>query len=80
MEPTLSLFLPQCTLGAPSSQTSRSHKFHIEAHKGTLGKKSLLNRDHAYTFRARSHEDMFEWWNSCKQLSRVYRASLFLGS
>lgn len=72
MEPELSLFLPECTLGPPSSENSRSHKFHIEVHKGITGKKTFLNRDQAYTFAARSHDEMFEWWNSCKQLSRVY--------
>lgn len=77
-EPELSLFLPECTLGAPSSLHARSHKFHIEGKKGSpLTRKSgsfSLSREHAYTFRARSHDELMEWWNDAKQLSKVYRA------
>ncbi len=31
-----------------------------------------MGREHAYTFRARSHDEMMEWWNDIKQLSKVY--------
>lgn len=76
--PELSLFLPECTLGAPTNPHARSHKFHIEGKKsigGEVGQKSgLFALDASYTFRARSHDEMLEWWNDCKQLSKVYRA------
>jgi len=77
--PIFSLFLPACTLGPPSSSTtSRSHKFHIETKKdgtGTLSSKTstILGRSSsAYTFRARSHEDMMEWWNDIRMLVARY--------
>lgn len=74
--PELSLFLPECTLGAPTNPQSRSHKFHIEGKKsigGDVGQKSgLFALDASFTFRARSHDEMLEWWNDCKQLSKVY--------
>ncbi|GAA5933916.1 SLM1 family PH domain-containing protein [Sporobolomyces koalae] len=74
--PELSLFLPECTLGAPTNPNARSHKFHIEGKKtigGDVGQKSgLFARDASFTFRARSHDEMLEWWNDCKQLSKVY--------
>jgi len=64
--PKLSIFLPNCTLGAPSGAHATSHKFHIEpTKKGSLG-------GQAFTIRARSHEEMYEWWNDIKQLSKVY--------
>ncbi|KAF8604568.1 hypothetical protein BDV93DRAFT_522276 [Ceratobasidium sp. AG-I] len=80
--PQFSLFLPACTLGPPSSaKTARSHKFHIESKtekdgpKGGLASRagSLLGRNqHAYTFRARSHEEMMEWWNDVRMLVARY--------
>ncbi|BGO94207.1 hypothetical protein NBRC10512_006841 [Rhodotorula toruloides] len=74
--PELSLFLPECTLGAPTNPHARSHKFHIEGKKsigGDVGHKSgLFALDASFTFRARSHDEMLEWWNDCKQLSKVY--------
>ncbi|KAJ1307930.1 hypothetical protein OPQ81_002006 [Rhizoctonia solani] len=81
--PQFSLFLPACTLGPPSSaKTARSHKFHIESKTEKDGPKptglagragSLLNRNqHAYTFRARSHEEMMEWWNDIRMLVARY--------
>jgi hypothetical protein len=68
-EPRLSLFLPECTLGAPSPMSSRSYKFHIEGGKAP-GKTSFLNSNPAFTFRSSSYEDMMEWWNDAKQLSK----------
>ncbi|EIM19868.1 hypothetical protein WALSEDRAFT_61229 [Wallemia mellicola CBS 633.66] len=66
--PTLSLFLPNCTLGPPShSNTAKSHKFHLEANKA-----NKFSRDHSYTFRARSHETMSEWWNDLRMLVSRY--------
>ncbi len=69
--PVLSLFLPECTLGAPSTMAARSHKFHVTAAKSDKPLASLRG-EHAYTFRARSHAEMMEWWNDVKQLSKVY--------
>jgi len=74
--PELSLFLPECTLGAPTNPQARSHKFHIDGKKsigGDVGQKSgLFALDTSFTFRARSHDEMLEWWNDAKQLSKVY--------
>ncbi|GAA5914336.1 hypothetical protein JCM6882_008164 [Rhodosporidiobolus microsporus] len=74
--PELSLFLPECTLGAPTNPHARSHKFHIDGKKalgGDVGQKNgLFATNTSYTFRARSHDEMLEWWNDCKQLSKVY--------
>jgi hypothetical protein len=74
--PQFSLFLPACTLGPPSSATSKSHKFHIEGKKDASGMQrsgSCLGRSaHAYTFRARSHDEMMEWWNDVRMLVARY--------
>ncbi|WFD20614.1 hypothetical protein MCAP1_002863 [Malassezia caprae] len=68
--PELSLFLPECTLGAPSTAAASTHKFHIE---GRTGQQSgVFGSNVAYTFRARSHDELMEWWNDIKQLSKVY--------
>ena len=73
-QPELSLFLPECTLGAPSTAAANTHKFHIEGRKlgGAQSGGFSLGREYAYTFRARSHEELMEWWNDIKQLSKVY--------
>ncbi|EJU04866.1 cytoplasm protein [Dacryopinax primogenitus] len=74
--PTFSLFLPACTLGPPSSaRTDRSHKFHIESRKDSVpgaGRFHIGSKEIAYTFRARSHEDMMEWWNDIRMLVARY--------
>lgn len=78
--PIWSLFLPACTLGPPSSATTaKSHKFHIEARKdgtsahGKTPGGGLFGRgDHAFTFRARSHEEMMEVWNDLRMLVARY--------
>ncbi len=74
--PTFSLFLPACTLGPPSAASSRSHKFHIEGSKhGTGATKTgsfRLNNGIAWSFRARSREDMMEWWNDIRMLCARY--------
>jgi hypothetical protein len=79
--PIFSLFLPACTLGPPSSASARSHKFHIEERKDGLGttksgsfRKSFGRGGGAYawTFRARSREDMMEWWNDVRMLCARY--------
>ncbi|WFD28413.1 hypothetical protein MNAN1_003423 [Malassezia nana] len=68
--PELSLFLPECTLGAPSTAAASTHKFHIEGRTGQQA--GVFGTNVAYTFRARSHDEMMEWWNDIKQLSKVY--------
>lgn len=75
--PQFSLFLPMCTLGPPSSSvTSRSHKFHIESKKDAVAAgrgSSIFGRNHhAWTFRARSHDEMMEWWNDLRMLVARY--------
>jgi hypothetical protein len=57
---------------------SRSHKFHIEGGKAP-GKTSLFGSNPAFTFRAGSYEEMMEWWNDAKQLSKVYLSAFLLG-
>ncbi|KAJ7154143.1 hypothetical protein C8R46DRAFT_911806 [Mycena filopes] len=84
-EPLFSLFLPMCTLGPPSGANAKSHKFHIEGRKdgsgttkagGSVRRSLSLSRlrggDHAWSFRARSREDMMEWWNDVRMLCARY--------
>ncbi|WRT65919.1 uncharacterized protein IL334_002870 [Kwoniella shivajii] len=79
--PVWSLFLPACTLGPPSSATTaKSHKFHIEGRKDgtsaygkTPGGRGLFGgSETAFTFRARSHEEMMEVWNDLRMLVARY--------
>ncbi|KAL4062193.1 hypothetical protein J3A83DRAFT_4322666 [Scleroderma citrinum] len=80
--PSFSLFLPACTLGPPSSSSARSHKFHIEGTKDGMGlvrggsiRRSVMgigSGAHAWAFRARSREDMMEWWNDIRMLCARY--------
>ncbi|KAI0031133.1 hypothetical protein K488DRAFT_52764 [Vararia minispora EC-137] len=79
--PTFSLFLPLCTLGPASPQNAKSHKFHIESRRDGQGstKTGSFRRGigmggggHAWSFRARSHEDMMEWWNDTRMLCARY--------
>ena len=78
--PMFSLFLPACTLGPASAASARSHKFHIEGRKdgqgstktGSLKALGALGSQHAWSFRARSHEDMMEWWNDIRMLCARY--------
>ncbi|KAG9012357.1 hypothetical protein FRB95_009717 [Tulasnella sp. JGI-2019a] len=75
--PHFSLFLPSCTLGPPSSPSAdRSHKFHVEGRKDATGltrANSILHRGaQAWTFRARSHDEMLEWWNDVRMLVARY--------
>jgi hypothetical protein len=76
--PIFSLFLPACTLGPPSSATTaKSHKFHVEDKKdasGMMGKSGIIGKrsSHAFTFRARSHEELMEWWNDVRMLVARY--------
>ncbi|RPD69733.1 hypothetical protein L226DRAFT_539559 [Lentinus tigrinus ALCF2SS1-7] len=84
-KPLFSLFLPMCTLGPPSAPSAKSHKFHIEERKDGTGTthsgsfKSIrdsLRRGNgsgrAWAFRARSHDDMMEWWNDIRMLCARY--------
>ncbi|KAF8554019.1 hypothetical protein OG21DRAFT_1603770 [Imleria badia] len=75
--PVFSLFLPACTLGPPSPTSSKSHKFHIEGRKDGTGVhtgsfKLIPTGQHAWSFRARSREDMMEWWNDIRMLCARY--------
>ncbi|RDB30211.1 Cytoskeletal signaling protein slm1 [Hypsizygus marmoreus] len=76
--PMFSLFLPACTLGPPSAANAKSHKFHIEGRKDGTGTtktgsfKLLTGGQHAWSFRARSREDMMEWWNDIRMLCSRY--------
>jgi len=80
--PTFSIFLPNCTLGPPSAPNSKSHKFHVEtnpdkdsASMGNSKARSIFSRGgshHSYTFRARSHTTLLEWWNDLRMLCRRY--------
>ncbi|KAJ7196245.1 hypothetical protein GGX14DRAFT_473834 [Mycena pura] len=74
-DPLFSLFLPMCTLGPPTAPTAASHKFHIEGRKdgtttgGTIRRSLRLGRgEHAWSFRARSREDMMGWWDDMSAL------------
>jgi hypothetical protein len=86
-EPRWSLFLPACTLGPPSKATALagSHKFHITweraPREGGAAPKTGLKRlgslgrgagGSAYTFRARSHGELMEWWNDVRMLCSRY--------
>jgi len=68
--PELSIFLLECTLGAPSAPNSRSHKFTI-----TIDKKGSFNRQQAHTLRGKSHVEIMDWWNMLKDLAKVYLTS-----
>ncbi|VDB92044.1 unnamed protein product [Peniophora sp. CBMAI 1063] len=80
--PTFSLFLPLCTLGPASAPNARSHKFHIEGGRdgqGTTKSGSIRQKmgmksssGHAWSFRARSHDEMMEWWNDIRMLCARY--------
>ena len=79
INPVFSLFLPACTLGPPSPATSKSHKFHIEGRKDGMGttksgsfKLPMSRSQHAWSFRARSRNDMMEWWNDIRMLCARY--------
>lgn len=71
-----SLFLPACTLGPPGP---RNNKFHVEETKEGTGttkggslRRSFVGGVHAWTFRAKSKEDMMEWWNDIRMLCARY--------
>ncbi|GAA5820136.1 hypothetical protein JCM11251_005498 [Rhodosporidiobolus azoricus] len=76
--PNFSLFLPECSLSAPSKESAKSHKFHVEGNKAVKSSfeskmKNTLRfggKEIAYTFRARTHAEMMGWWEALDQLSR----------
>lgn len=78
--PNFSLFLPLCTLGPPSTLRSRNHKFILEGKRDATASRrnSILptklggGGNHDYVFRARSHEEMMEWWHDCRMLVSRY--------
>ncbi|KAF8623293.1 hypothetical protein AX17_007465 [Amanita inopinata Kibby_2008] len=77
--PIFSLFLPACTLGPPATAGAKSHKFHIESRKDGTGatktgsfRVSMNPGQIAWSFRARSREDMMEWWNDIRMLCARY--------
>ncbi|KZV77407.1 hypothetical protein PENSPDRAFT_597339 [Peniophora sp. CONT] len=79
--PTFSLFLPLCTLGPASAPNAKSHKFHIEGGRDGQGttktgsirqKMGMKSGAHAWSFRARSHDEMMEWWNDIRMLCARY--------
>ena len=77
--PAFSLFLPACTLGPPSPSSGKSHKFHIEGRTDGMGTtktgsiRAVFSRGSlAWSFRARSREDMMEWWNDIRMLCARY--------
>ncbi|KAG1811070.1 hypothetical protein EV424DRAFT_1542614 [Suillus variegatus] len=68
-----------CTLGPPSTPSSKSHKFHIEGREDGTGttkhgsfKFPMTGGHYAWSFRSRSHEDMMEWWNDVRILCARY--------
>ncbi|KAH8918964.1 hypothetical protein BT69DRAFT_1267201 [Atractiella rhizophila] len=78
-KPALSLFLPFCTLGFAPDIAAKEHKWHIEGNKaisGTMerrikGTLKLGNRELAYTFRAKSHEEAKSWWEAIEKYTKV---------
>ncbi|TFK35219.1 hypothetical protein BDQ12DRAFT_688422 [Crucibulum laeve] len=79
--PSFSLFLPMCTLGPPSAPNAKSHKFHIEGRKDGMGTtksgsfRGILGGERsqlAWSFRARSRDEMMEWWNDIRMLCARY--------
>jgi len=77
--PSFSLFLPNCTLGPPSPLRAQA-KFHIEGTTDGLGTtktgsfRGILGRDgtKAWSFRAKSRDNMMEWWNDLRMLCAKY--------
>ncbi|KAH9459402.1 hypothetical protein MJO28_010736 [Puccinia striiformis f. sp. tritici] len=73
-EPEMSIFMPNCTIGAPAARGSKTFKWHVEGHKnssggvqvGSLKKiKSTLHigrKDVAFSFKARTFSEMTQWW------------------
>lgn len=70
----MSIFLPNCILGATSAEGAKTFKWHVEGKKknsgghntGSLNKmKNTLRigkKDIAFSFKARTHAEMIDWW------------------
>lgn len=73
-EPEMSIFLPNCVLGATSPEGAKSFKWHVEGnkknssghHTGSMCKvRNTLRigkKDIAFSFKARTHAEMMDWW------------------
>lgn len=73
-EPELSIFLPNCILGAPSAEGAKSFKWHVEGKRNSSGGhgisslKKMRNslrigrKDIAFSFKARTRAEMLDWW------------------
>ncbi|KAL8280370.1 hypothetical protein RQP46_007287 [Phenoliferia psychrophenolica] len=81
--PPFSLFLPECSLGTPAGPNDKSHKFHVEGNKAIKSsfegkmKQSLRfgGKEIAYSFRARTNNEMLGWWGEMDKLSRDTKSS-----
>ena len=76
--PLFSLFLPLCMIGPAVGASAKLHKFHIEGHKDSvvLIKTGSVRigrpGQHVWSFCARLHKDMMEWWNDVHMLCTHY--------
>jgi len=73
-EPEMSIFLPNCSIGAPAREGSKTFKWHIEGDRSSSGgahisslkkvKNSLRigRKDIAFSFKARTYAEMQQWW------------------
>ncbi|GAA5984844.1 hypothetical protein JCM11641_005436 [Rhodosporidiobolus odoratus] len=76
--PAFSLFLPECSLSAPSKEGAKTNKCHIEGNRAVKSSfeskmKNTLRfggKEIAYTFRFRTRAEMLAWWDALDQLSR----------
>ncbi|TEB31735.1 hypothetical protein FA13DRAFT_1663464 [Coprinellus micaceus] len=76
LQPTFSIFLPNCTLGPPTGDRNASGgwRFHIEGRRDGTGSAGGGGggSDRAWTFRSRSKSEMMEWWNDIRMLCARY--------
>lgn len=73
-EPEMSIFLPNCSIGVPAPEGSKTFKWHIEGNTSSSGgnhistlkkmKKTLHigRKDIAFSFKARTYAEMTQWW------------------
>ncbi|EFP75100.2 hypothetical protein, variant [Puccinia graminis f. sp. tritici CRL 75-36-700-3] len=81
-EPEMSIFLPNCTLGAPAPPEAKTFKWHIEGARRTSGghntgslnkmKKSLHigSKEVAFSFKSRTHAEMMHWWELMQKVAQ----------
>lgn len=81
-EPEMSIFLPNCTLGAPAAPEAKTFKWHIEGARSTSGghntgslnkmKKSLRigSKEVAFSFKSRTHAEMMHWWELIQKVAQ----------